>query len=68
MKLKKKNDKCECGCIHYPDYGACDLFEPGENGNCVYCDHGEDCHPGTGKYFNLPLGRGKRDKDEKEKS
>jgi len=47
--------ECGCGCCHDPDYGACDGFEAGFNGRCVYCDHGEDCHPGTGLYHNGPL-------------
>lgn len=33
----------------------------GMNGRCVYCDHGEQCHPGTGATYNLPLGTGHRD-------
>ena len=51
-------DRCECS--HKYDYGACDDFEKGMNGRCVYCDHEEDCHPGTGKNFNLPLSVGER--------
>ena len=50
-------DKCECS--HEPDNGACLDFEAGMNGRCVYCDHAEACHPGTGEYFNLPLGIGR---------
>lgn len=46
---------CECGCCHVPDYGACDEFERGANGRCVYCDHGESCHPGQGAFHNGPL-------------
>ena len=30
------------------------------NGRCVYCDHGQECHPGTGGHFNLPLSTGVR--------
>lgn len=48
--------ECGCGCCHDPDYGACDHFEAGFNSRCVYCDHGESCHPGTGLYHNGPLG------------
>jgi len=52
---KKKQSFCDCGCCHMPDYGACDHFERGFNGRCVYCDHGEECHPGTGPWQNGPL-------------
>lgn len=52
--------ECGCGCVHDPDYGACDGFEAGFNGRCVYCDHGEGCHPGTGMYHNGPLGAVRR--------
>lgn len=48
--------KCECGCSHAYDDGACDDFEAGMNGRCVYCDHGEECHPGDGPFANGPLG------------
>jgi hypothetical protein len=48
--------KCGCGCAHAKDYGACDLFQAGMNGRCVYCDHGEECHPGSAPYHNGPLG------------
>jgi hypothetical protein len=44
-----------CDCCHVPDYGACDEFEEGANGRCVYCDHAKECHPGSGKLFNGPL-------------
>jgi len=37
-------DRCDCGCRALPDYGACDNFESGETGRCVYCDHAETCH------------------------
>lgn len=47
---------CErCACCHVPDYGACRTFERGRNGRCVYCDHAERCHPGTGRLANGPL-------------
>lgn len=46
--------KCSCGCCHSPDHGACQTFEKGANGRCVYCDHGEDCHPGDPDRFNTP--------------
>lgn len=54
-------ERCTCGCCHVPDHGACDTFERGMNGRCVYCDHGQGCHPGTGKHFNLPLATGERE-------
>ncbi len=54
------NERCTCGCCHIPDHGACDTFERGMNGRCVYCDHGEECHPGTGPYYNTPLSLGNR--------
>jgi hypothetical protein len=54
------SDRCTCGCCHVPDHGACDTFERGMNGRCVYCDHGEECHPGSGERFNLPLTVGVR--------
>lgn len=47
--------RCGCGCCHYPDYGACRDYEKGMNGRCVYCDHGEQCHPGDGPLANGPL-------------
>lgn len=48
--------KCPCGCCHSTDHGACQTFEKGANGRCVYCDHGEGCHPGDPDRFNTPLG------------
>lgn len=50
-------EKCECGCCHLPDYGACDTFEAGVNGRCVYCDHAETCHERdkVRPMFNGPL-------------
>ena len=39
-----------------PDYGACADFEAGRDpAFCVYCAHGEGCHPGTGPMHNGPL-------------
>lgn len=52
-------EKC-CEQSHKHDYGACDEFEAGMNGRCVYCDHDEKCHPGKGQYYNLPLSVGRR--------
>lgn len=46
---------CGCGCCHKPDYGACQSFEKGANGRCVYCDHGKVCHPGDPKSYNTPI-------------
>jgi len=43
-----EKERCSCGCAHEPDHGACQNFERGLNGLCVYCDHGEPCHPGRG--------------------
>ena len=57
-KFELNKDKCECGCCHVPDHGACQTFEMGANGRCVYCDHGKDCHPGDPNKFNTPLGVG----------
>ena len=48
--------RCKCGCCHVPDHGACQTFEAGMNGRCVYCDHGIKCHPGKKKEHNTPLG------------
>lgn len=45
----------QCPCAHQPDHGACDHFEAGSNGRCVYCDHAAGCHPGTGEWHNGPL-------------
>lgn len=45
----------KCACCHAVDYGARDTFEAGMNGRCVYCDHAESCHPGTGMFHNGPL-------------
>lgn len=56
-----RGERCQCGCCHAPDHGACDDFEEGANGRCVYCDHGERCHPGKGEHFNLPLSVGTRE-------
>lgn len=47
--------RCSCGCCHVPDHGACDEFVQGFNGRCVYCDHGDACHPGQGEFHNGPL-------------
>jgi len=49
-----------CNQSHSSDYGACDSFGIGGNGRCVYCDHAESCHPGSGQTFNTPLGVGLR--------
>ena len=58
MNDGKLDSKCECGCCHFPDYGACDGFEEGANGLCVYCDHSEKCHERDKNrpYYNTPLG------------
>jgi len=56
MNEEKNQDRCPCGCCHVPDYGACQSFEKGANGLCVYCDHGEECHPGNPESYNTPLG------------
>ena len=45
----------QCDCAHVPDHGACDVFDQGMNGRCVYCDHDEGCHPGHGQFHNGPL-------------
>ena len=45
----------KCNCAHVPDYGACNKFEEGMNGRCVYCDHSKWCHPGRGQRYNGPL-------------
>jgi hypothetical protein len=54
--------KCSCGCCHAVDYGACDAFEEGGNGRCVYCDHSEPCHERDKNrpMFNGPLEPGFR--------
>ncbi len=57
-EFSKNKERCPCGCCHVPDHGACQLFEMGTNGRCVYCDHGETCHPGDPDRFNTPLGIG----------
>lgn len=44
-----------CECCHVPDLGACGTYLQGMNGRCVYCDHGEKCHPGKGRVANGPL-------------
>ena len=49
-----------CACCDAVDYGACDFFVAGMNGRCVYCDHAENCHPGTGEYYNAPVAPVKR--------
>lgn len=57
--------KCECGCCHVPDHGACDTFEPSADPKqCVYCDHSQPCHERDKDkpYFNMPLGVGQRKK------
>lgn len=46
-------DKCQCA--HSPDLGACDSYEQGANGRCVYCDHDKPCHESIGEYANGPL-------------
>jgi len=54
---------CDCGCCHQKDFGACDSFEKGMNGRCVYCDHGENCHGpqnNAKRFYNAPLGVGVR--------
>lgn len=52
----------QCGCCHVPDYGACDTYEAGLNGRCVYCDHSLACHPGKGEFHNGPLSAVRRRK------
>ena len=54
----------KCACSHAYDHGACDDYELGRNGRCVYCDHDEDCHPGEEKFFNQPLSIGVRQGDD----
>lgn len=63
-------NRCNCGCCHVHDNGACPKFEAGANGRCVYCDHGEACHERDkgNQYFNTPLGYGERLSDGKTKS
>ncbi len=35
----------DCVCNTYPDnLGPCETYETGASGNCVYCDHEEECH------------------------
>lgn len=41
------SDAC-CESSHEPRDKACKTFEQGANGRCVYCEHGEKCHPGPG--------------------
>lgn len=57
-----RTEKCECGCCHAEDFGACPGFETGANGRCVYCDHGMSCHERDkeNRYFNGPLRIGDR--------
>lgn len=55
----------KCACSHAFDHGACDDYELGRNGRCVYCDHDEGCHPGEGEFFNQPLSVGVRRGHEK---
>lgn len=45
-KTINEKKRCDCGCCHDIDYGACpkSTYEKGMNGRCVYCDHGEECH------------------------
>lgn len=59
------DSRCECGCCHVPDHGACPKPEIQEGGDrCVYCDHGLPCHKRDKNKptFNTPLGVGFRDK------
>lgn len=58
---------CDCGCSHAHDHGACDDFTGGANGRCVYCDHGQDCHPGPGPFCNGPLQPGHLNKTREDK-
>lgn len=42
--------RANCECDTYPEnLGPCAVFEKGDNGNCVYCDHNEECHKTEGK-------------------
>ena len=35
----------DCTCDTYPENeGPCAKFEKGASGNCVYCEHDEECH------------------------
>jgi hypothetical protein len=45
MRIEITQKKCKCGCMDSPDNGACNKFEKGDNGRCVYCDHAKACHP-----------------------
>lgn len=62
------DSRCECGCCHVPDHGACPTPEIpmpwSGNGRCVYCDHALPCHKRDKNTptFNTPLGVGFRDK------
>ena len=45
ITLTERFDNPECACNTYPDnLGPCKTFKAGSNGNCVYCDHNEECH------------------------
>jgi hypothetical protein len=54
--------RCGCGCCHSGDLGACDKFELGASGHCVYCDHGQPCHERdrNRKFYNGPIAYGIR--------
>ena len=35
----------DCTCDTYPgNLGPCDTYLKGASGDCVYCDHNEECH------------------------
>lgn len=43
--LTERFENPECRCNTYEgNFGPCETFEIGANGNCVYCDHSSACH------------------------
>lgn len=43
------------GCATSPNnMGPCATYELGMNGRCVFCDHGQTCHPFEKKDANIP--------------
>ena len=43
LTLRYENPDCRCDT--YPgNLGPCAAFEVGMSGDCVYCEHNEECH------------------------
>lgn len=56
---KLADGRCSCGCIIWPDHGACPLYQHAAHDRCAACDHSIQCHPRSHERrpqeYNTPL-------------